>query len=78
MLGGCRNDNITRSALYIHEFHYSVTMPVVMGYFNITRCGHTHTQCTTGLHLECGVFSTHIMKVGLQTQLQYPVYRSLV
>ena len=35
MLEGCRNDNITRSALYVamvQVFHYSVTMPVVMGY----------------------------------------------
>ena len=74
MLGGCRNDNITRSALYVamvHVFHYSVTMPVVMGYFNFTYYvarmqAHTHTQiCTTALHLESGVFSPLIRKLGL-------------
>ena len=52
MLGGCRNVNITRSALYVemvHVFHYSVTMPVVMGcsilLIHVTHaCGHIHTH----------------------------------
>ena len=52
MLGGCRNDNITRSALYVamvHVFHYSITMSVVMGHFNFTyyvahMWAHTHTH----------------------------------
>ena len=51
MLGGCRNGNITRSALYVemvHVYHYSVTLPVVMGCFNFTynACmwAHTHTH----------------------------------
>ena len=52
MLGGCRNGNITRSALYVamvHVFQYSVTMPVAMGYFNllITWRTHTHTHTHT-------------------------------
>ena len=56
MLGGCRNDNITRSALYVaivHVVQYSVTMPVVMGYFNFTYYVahiHTHTHTHTQMH----------------------------
>ena len=41
---------------YIYmNFHYLVTMPVVMGYFNITRCGHTHTHT----HTHIGVLFLH-------------------
>ena len=72
MLGGCRNDNITRSALYVamvHVFYYLVTMSVVMGYFNFTyyvACMHIHThKCTTGLHFKREVFSTLIRKTEL-------------
>ena len=57
MLGGCRNDNITTSVLYVamvHVYHYSVTMPVVMGHFNFTynACmqAQTHTHTHTQMH----------------------------
>ena len=61
MLGGCRNDNITRSALYVamvHVFHYLVTMPVVMGNLNFTYYvarihTHTHTHTHTNAQQVC-------------------------
>ena len=73
MLGGCRNDNITRSALHVyvamvHVFHYLVILYLLLWGISILlamwcACTHTHTHthiCTTGLHLKRGsVFYSH-------------------
>ena len=65
MLGGCRNVNITTSALYVamvHVFHYLVILYLLLWGISILlimwrACIHTHTHthiCTIGLHFKKG------------------------
>ena len=76
MLGGCRNDNITRSicghGTCISLFgNYTCCYGAFQFYLKHVHAGtYTHTnthrhKCTTGLHLESGVFYTPVRKIEL-------------
>ena len=75
MLGGCRNDNITRSALYVamvHVFHYLVILylllwgiSILLAMWRACTHTHTHTHAQQVCILKGGVFSTLIKKIGL-------------